>query len=285
MRKVLIGIDLCLVGMAAALSLLVIAFWRRFEHPWVFLLYHALALESVWLPARAYARFGGRVWSLLRHWWPAFIVPATFREMHFLIPAVHPRLYDAPLGRLDAALFGDVRAAIEPVLVPWFVDLMHVCYWSYFVTPFALGAALYRFRDPRPFRAAMTICVLGWYLSYLGYVAVPALGPYAVEAEPIPRGGAIMRTLHPKLLELEWKLPNAFPSGHVLVTLLCLACAWKWKRRLFWVAALPSAGLILATIVLRYHYVVDVIASFALAPPIVWAGLKLHALTERWKAT
>ena len=160
---------------------------------------------------------------------------------------------------------------------------MHLCYWTYFITPFALGAALYRTRDPRPFRAAMTICVLGWYLSYLGYAAVPAIGPYAVEPEPIPQGGDIMHALHPKLLELEWRLPNAFPSGHVLVTLLCLACAWKWKRRLFWIAAAPSAGLVLATIVLRYHYVVDVVASFVLAPPIVWAGLRLHAMTERWK--
>ena len=88
--------------MAAALSILVIAFWSRFERPWLFLLYHALALGVVALVAVAAARTGRWIWSLLRHWWPAFIVPSTFREMHFLIPIVHPRLYDAQLGAADA---------------------------------------------------------------------------------------------------------------------------------------------------------------------------------------
>jgi membrane-associated phospholipid phosphatase len=45
----------------------------------------------------------------------------------------------------------------------------------------------------------------------------------------------------------------------------------------------PGVGLILATVALRYHYMVDVLASFALAPPAVWVGMRLHRLTERWK--
>jgi len=44
----------------------------------------------------------------------------------------------------------------------------------------------------------------------------------------------------------------------------------------------PALGCILATMALRYHYVVDVVASAALLPGVVCLGL---ALSRRWDRT
>ena len=286
LRRPLFGTDLIVLGMAVVLSILVLVFHRRIAHPSLYLLYHLLGVVLVMLTLYGEALTGRRLWTLARHWYPAVLVPAVFREFHFLIPQINPHRYDAELLRIDTLLFGDVRATLLPMMKPAVVDLLHLCYWTYFILPLALALATYRHRNPRPFRAIMSICVFGWFISYLGYLLIPAVGPYAIEAPEalIPQGGVIARTLHAKLLEIEWSMPDAFPSGHVLLTLLVLACAWRTRRTFFWIAALPAIGLILATVALRYHYLVDIIASFALAPVAAYFGLAIHSMTERWKA-
>jgi hypothetical protein len=284
LRHRLIGIDLVTGAMAAALSLLVALFARRIPHAGIYLAYHALWLALVGLLIYAAAFTARPFWKLLRHWYPLLLVPAVFYELHYLIPHLRPRRCDALLAAWDRALFGDVARALEPLIAhPWVVDLLHLCYWTYFVTPIALAAVLYA-ADVRAYRAALTICVLGWYLSYLGYLVLPANGPYSLPGEPLPQGRWVAPVSHPKLLELEWNVPTAFPSGHVLTILLVLFCAWRWRRRFFWIALAPSLGLILSTVALRYHYLVDLVASLALAGPIAWAGLRIHARAERWSA-
>ena len=43
-----------------------------------------------------------------------------------------------------------------------------------------------------------------------------------------------------------------------------------------WGVVPTAAGCILATVALRYHYVVDLLASFALFPAALWLGLRLN---------
>lgn len=280
LARAMIGQDWILAGMALALSAIVIVFWGRLERPWLFLALHAGALALVALPARAAAVTGRPIWTLLRHWYPVLLVPFVFFELTFLIPPVHPGRHDAFLAAWDAELFGDVKGAIAPLLSPAVVDVLSICYLSYFVSAPLLMVVLWRRADKDAFREAMTVCLLGWYLSYLGYFLAPSTGPYALAEDFVPRAG-LMQGCHGRLLEWEMGVPTAFPSGHVLVTLLVLTLSWRRARRLFWVVLAPSVGLIVATVGLRYHYVVDVAAGVAMAPPVVWAGLRLHRRVSR----
>ena len=56
----------------------------------------------------------------------------------------------------------------------------------------------------------------------------------------------------------------AFPSLHSGVTLLTLLLSFKHARKLFWIMLPFCIGLLLSTIYLRHHYVVDMIAGFIL---------------------
>ena len=123
----------------------------------------------------------------------------------------------------------------------------------------------------------------GWYLSYLGYVVLPALGPHHVVDGPrIPEldGSLWGGFFHHLLMELEGEMPDAFPSGHALVSILTLYLAWRHKRKLFWGLLTFGIGCVLATVYLRYHYVVDVIGSIALAPISMVIG---RVLTAAWE--
>jgi membrane-associated phospholipid phosphatase len=72
----------------------------------------------------------------------------------------------------------------------------------------------------------------------------------------------------------------AFPSLHTAVSVVMLACAWRHLRTWFWIALPLVVGLWVSTIYLRHHYVVDLLAGFALAP----LALLLAPRLDRWWA-
>ena len=69
----------------------------------------------------------------------------------------------------------------------------------------------------------------------------------------------------------------AFPSLHAAVSLLSLGLAWRFTRPLFFILLPVALGLWVSTIYLRHHFVVDLIAGFALAPAAYALAPKLDA--------
>jgi len=68
------------------------------------------------------------------------------------------------------------------------------------------------------------------------------------------------------LNSLEHNKTDAFPSGHTAVALVTLFFAWKYQQRALFRVLVPAvSALIVSTVYLRYHYVIDVIAGVLLA--------------------
>ncbi len=278
MRR-LFGFDRAVLGYVAAVTVIIAAFRPR--GAWIYLAYHALALLFMALVIGAEARYGGRFWRFLRTWYVVPVILAAFREIHFLVPEVHPfedLRYDRILEALDRRFLGDVDGFFLSAAHPLLVDFLHVCYWSYFVLTILPGALLYARGELEKVREYSTVLLAAFFISYLGYFAVPAVGPHWLHLARPPEldGWLVGRHLHAALMEIEWRMPDAFPSGHVLVTTTVLILSWRLHRRAFWGLLLPGVGIVAATMVLRYHYVVDVLAAAALLPAAVFAGTELH---------
>jgi membrane-associated phospholipid phosphatase len=58
---------------------------------------------------------------------------------------------------------------------------------------------------------------------------------------------------------------NCMPSGHTMMTLMNMILAFRYRSKLRWVFLVMGLSLIFATVYLRYHYVVDVLAGIILA--------------------
>jgi membrane-associated phospholipid phosphatase len=86
--------------------------------------------------------------------------------------------------------------------------------------------------------------------------------------------------MHKFLMTIEGTIPDAFPSGHALIAMLVLVLSWRLHRRVFWWLLPFATGLILATMYLRYHYVVDVLAAAILVPGCVAFGQWLNHRRE-----
>ncbi len=69
----------------------------------------------------------------------------------------------------------------------------------------------------------------------------------------------------------------SFPSFHVITALLVLYAFRKYAP-LFYPLLLLNILLIVSTMALGYHYVVDVIAALILAPMSIWMAVKINKL-------
>jgi membrane-associated phospholipid phosphatase len=58
---------------------------------------------------------------------------------------------------------------------------------------------------------------------------------------------------------------DAFPSLHILVTTVMLACDWRWNRTRLWCMLIPSLSMVASTVLLQLHFAVDLLAGAGLA--------------------
>jgi membrane-associated phospholipid phosphatase len=229
----------------------------------------------------ALLRRGATLWPALR---TAFIVYlfafvlAIFQAMGLIIGPVRGGVrMDGALAQLDLRLFGsDPTRWLEPLLNPWTTLVLEVCYSSYFFLPVILTVLLLRRGEHAKFFSGAATIVGCFFTTYVGYYLVPALGPraYVEYAEPLPLGavaGALYRTID----WLDYIKLNAFPSGHTAVSLVCLAILWRESRMLGRLCIALVLGLIVATVALRYHYLIDVFAGGLVALLWVPFGMRL----------
>lgn len=275
-------------GLVVALLLMAAIAWSPFSPlPFVaglrfVLVAAALAATALLLGERA---GGFRYWA--RELLPTPFIPYTFLSLGTLIPIVNPRVADALLMGWDERLLGrELQAALYSIPLPsWSVDLLSLAYSSFFFLPLTLVVTLAWRRDPQVARVSATI-TLTFLVSYTGYFVVPAYGPRATVAkdrwESLPHGvvGGHLRVL---LDEMEATKTDAFPSGHTMVTLATLLCARRRARGLFDVLLPIGSLLIAATVLLTYHYLVDLLAAIPFLVASWWlsawlAGPVLPAL-------
>lgn len=210
-----------------------------------------------------------RIVGLLHMFYPIIFVPILFDSFVDLLPWVSPIQQDPVLIKLDLALIGTHPTVwLERFIHPWLTEILTWAYSSYYFLPPTLAVALYLRRSAADFDRAVFGLVLAFYLSYVGYFLVPAIGPrftltHLQNAE-LP-GVFMADSIRETLNVLEQFKQDAFPSGHTAVVLVVLFYARQFVPALFWVFLPVVVALIFSTVYLRYHYVVDVVAGILLA--------------------
>ncbi len=280
MRKFFYPFEIVLLAYMAIVSLLLI--FRNAEGLWGFLGLHALGTLVLLCVAWVEPKYRRRFWTVLRHWLPILFLLAFFRELTFLVPQIHPfgdHYFDRILASWDGRLFGDVAGGLSRVWWPPFVELLYYFYWFYFPMPGILALIFWLRGEEERYRHFGTIYMTATLSGYLCYMAVPAVGPQHFEMRPEALDGLWFGGwMHQFLRDLEMTTPDAFPSLHAGIATLVLAYAWRVHRTFFWCTLVPGIGLILSTVFLRYHYVVDVIAGLVFVPVAMFVGDRVYRL-------
>lgn len=224
---------------------------------------------------RAQRSFAAMVGRVMHGWYLVPLIPASYFELGYLIPRVHSRDFDLELAAIDHKMFGvHPTVWLERFTHPGLTELLQLVYPTYYVLPIILGAVIWRKGWFARYDFWIFIVALGFYTSYLGYFAVPAIGPrflpeiVAAQSKPLT-GTWLFEPVRAALDRAERITRDCFPSGHTEVTLLVLYYARRLHRPTFWFLLPFGVGIIVSTVYLRYHYVVDVVAGAALALIIV----------------
>ena len=197
-------------------------------------------------------------------------VLVIFNSLGDIIPALRLHYYDDLLIKIDYLLFGiHPTVWMERFNSALLTAVLQIAYISYYFIPIALAIVLLRRSRYLEFETAVFAVLLCFYLSYIGYFFIPAVGPRftlnLLQTSEL-RADPVTLWIQQILNSLEYNKADAFPSGHTAVSLVVLYYAWKFRqRRLGLILAPVVAALIISTVYLRYHYVIDIITGILLA--------------------
>lgn len=199
---------------------------------------------------------------------PALCVLIIFDSLEWLVHYVNPDDIDPILIRIDYMIFNNhPTVMLERIVNPFLTDILQISYSTYYFIPISFGLVLLLNNQREEFERALFLILFCFYLSYLGYILMPALGPrFAIDHlhnTPL-KGLFVAEPIQNFLNYLEGIKRDAFPSGHTAVALIVLYLAYRFRRGFFWILLPVVAVLLFSTVYCRYHYVIDLIAGFGL---------------------
>ena len=206
--------------------------------------------------------------KIVHGWYQYFLVPLLFTALHYLIPAIHPGHIDYELIRIDKLLTG-VNPTIwaEKFYHPRLTEILQLSYLAFYFLGFIVAIPLYIRNELEKYDRYAFNILITFYLSYVGYIIFPALGPrfFLSHLHNIPMAGSVLYTSVSQTLNglenIQW---DAFPSGHVAVTFIYSRFLFLYFKKIFYITFPIVILLVLSTIYLRYHYFVDILAGFVL---------------------
>mgnify|MGYP005835003085 CR=1 FL=1 len=220
----------------------------------------------------------------LRDVMPFVFCIAIYTNLHDTIHFVNPHDIHDKLIAIDQALFG-----VQPVVWaqqfyhPWLTRYFSVSYLNYFVIAVIVVVYLLIKKRHAEMKKVLLGTILCFYFGYFLYILFPAAPPRLTLADQFVRdfGGGWLGAAQIKLVNISASSSRAaFPSLHCAVTLISLMYAYSMERRLFYILLIPGISLFLATIYLRHHYAIDIIAGIILA---IFTYFITPVLASKWQ--
>lgn len=216
--------------------------------------------------------------------------------------------HDYILAGWEQSVFGFQPALLFRQLMPqhWFSELLNMGYFSYY--PIILGSSLYFFfLGKKYFEHFFFVVICSFYIYYIIYILFPTAGPQyyfpAIGLENVYNGvfPEIGRyfNFHFNLLEstnnsgfffnmvensqqVGERPTAAFPSSHVGISTLILILILRNRRYvMFWTIFPVYLCLVMATVYIEAHYLVDVFAGLVTAVLFYQLSDALHRAFTR----
>ena len=233
--------------------------------------------------------YKNKIWKLLHYWYIAPLILITFNQIYYLIWPIRHQDYDTLLINIDRFMFGgDPTKFLYHIANPVLTELLMLIYSGFYLLPIILALVLLRKKRYFASDFAVFSIIYGFYLSYLGYFALPAIGPrftlYDFNKLTTDLPGLWLTNYLRQFVNLGEGIPagtltttdivqrDVFPSGHTMITLITIYLSVKLRSRSrYWLVPVGCL-LIFSTVYLRYHYVVDLIGGFIFAAFSLWSG-------------
>jgi membrane-associated phospholipid phosphatase len=276
-------IDKLFIAYAAIMICLLACAVRSSSFAWLLVLGQLAAISLLLLIARN----SSPIAVFLHDWYLLLYVPFCYKQVPYLVSALHIRSADFTLAHWDLVMWKvDPVFSLSATPNPAIVEFLQLVYTMFLPGVLALGIVLWVRKSPREFRYGTFVIALTFLLSYLGYLMLPARGPRLMDysaLHPPLQGLWAFHFFQNMLDKLEGTQYDCFPSGHVAVVLVGCFVARRISAPVFYMFSAFAALITFSTVYLRYHYVIDVIAGLLLAIAVIAAGPALNHRLEAGK--
>jgi membrane-associated phospholipid phosphatase len=179
---------------------------------------------------------------------------------------------------------------------PLLTEFLQIIYGLYYLVIPAYGIEVFMKKRYKDFNYSVFVLFIGFYLAYILYLIFPAVGPrfhlhdfYAIQAE-LP--GLFLTEPIRAFLNFGESIPagvtnpqdyvqrDAMPSLHAEVAILLAYLAKKLNMKSFYFYLPYCILMLVATIYLRYHYVIDLLAGALLAFIPILIGKLMYQLKD-----
>ena len=221
--------------------------------------------------------------QMVRDWLPFIFQVWIYENLHDLTHWIRPTTVDGPLARIDEWIFG-----VQPTLwlqrwtYPLLTDYLDLAYMTYFIFVPLLAGWLYFSRRVPEFKELQLSVLVAFYVGFLGYITVPAVGPQYILADQytVPLTGMVLHwRIHRVVHKMQSFPRDCFPSMHTGISTVALYFFWRNRRTLplrqvvLPIVAILTVSLWFSTVYLRYHWFIDVVAGWLVAAGACAAGV------------
>lgn len=199
----------------------------------------------------------------------------SYFQLRIVLPAVSSAAYDLDIFAFDIRVFGvEPSLAWDRFVTPAATEWFSFFYLGYFVLLATyLSAMVLLCRDQRRLASFGLGVFMLFSAGQLLYTVVPGFGPYASLAERFtnPLAGPFFWPLVERTVNAAGALKDIFPSLHTAVPTYFALFTFRHRKsgaayRLLWpIVTLIASQIVTATMYLRWHYLIDVVAGLMLA--------------------
>lgn len=228
-----------------------------------------LILGFIFFMAYINKKFPNDSVTVVRNFYPLLFINYFYPETSYLKNIIFDQNLDDFICQKEVSLFGCHPSLEFSKLMPqgWFNEFMSFSYFSFYAFNVLVCIAMY-IKNRQEFYRATSIIIFSFYMYYIVFSFIPVIGPqyyFTGDEATIPHPyffGKLMHFLH----DIAEKPTGAFPSSHVGIMLILVYVTYKNMPKLFYVTIAFTICIIFATIYLKAHYILDIIAGAISAP-------------------
>jgi membrane-associated phospholipid phosphatase len=287
--KHLKAFDVVVIAFYIILSVIQIIYRDRIETWLIWTFVNLFIIVIGFILAYMESKYDNEFWNAVHYWYIVPVVLITFKELYFMIKPIRIYDHDQMFIAIDRWLFGaDPTHLLSQISTPMLTETLQIVYGMFYLLPILLGLFLLRKKRYVAMDFAVFILVYGFYLSYLGYFIWPGIGPrftlhnFNTINHDLP--GLFLTNFLRDLVNSGESIPpgtlnpadvvqrDIFPSGHTMITLIVMYLSVRLKSRSKYFFVPIGTLLILSTVYLWYHYVIDLIGGLLFMIFTLWSG-------------
>lgn len=251
---------------------------RGWIHPTLFRLLTFTAIGFVLFHDNKYP---SKVSNFIRFFYPVALLTyiygetAQFGHIFFSAPL------DGYLSSWEHSIFGFQPALEFDKAMPqaWFRELMNFGYFVYYLFTFGFALAAFYLRKKEALKI-LFIIIFSFLTYYIFFIIFPSEGPqfYFLHGELPPPQGVFGHLVY-WAQEIGEAPTGAFPSSHVGMMVIFCWISYKYFRKSFIITLFFTAIITLATVYIKAHYAIDIVAAYISAPILIYLSNRFYTLS------